>query len=83
MLDTVATNTARDLGARLMALTIWGSKASGGSYAAIAALTNIVATLVAIMFYEFMLADSSRGKSCLPIRQPQPSPSTTYSSASR
>ncbi|KAI0331215.1 aquaporin-like protein [Cubamyces sp. BRFM 1775] len=57
---TVATNAARDVGARLMALTIWGMPASGGSYAAIAALTNIPATLLAVAFYEFVLADSSR-----------------------
>ncbi|KAI0644605.1 aquaporin-like protein [Trametes meyenii] len=56
----VATNAARDVGARLMALTIWGKDASGGSYAAIAALTNIPATLLAVAFYEFILADSSR-----------------------
>ncbi|KAI0661138.1 aquaporin-like protein [Cubamyces menziesii] len=57
---TVATNAARDVGARLMALTIWGMPAGGGSYAAIAALTNIPATLLAVAFYEFVLADSSR-----------------------
>ncbi|KAI0745100.1 aquaporin-like protein [Earliella scabrosa] len=56
----IATNAARDVGARLMALTIWGLPASGGSYAAIAALTNIPATLLAVLFYEFVLADSSR-----------------------
>ena len=44
-----------------MALTIWGMPAGGGSYAAIAALTNIPATLLAVAFYEFVLADSSRG----------------------
>ncbi|KAJ3551987.1 hypothetical protein NM688_g4395 [Phlebia brevispora] len=56
----LATNTARDLGARFMTMSIWGIKASGGTYAAIAALTNIPATLCAIMFYEVFLADSSR-----------------------
>ncbi|KAI0371077.1 aquaporin-like protein [Pilatotrama ljubarskyi] len=56
----VATNAARDVGARLMAITIWGRAAGGGSYAAIAALTNIPATLLAVAFYEFVLADSSR-----------------------
>ncbi|KAI0768698.1 aquaporin-like protein [Trametes elegans] len=56
----VATNAARDVGCRLMALTIWGTAAGGGSYAAIAALTNIPATLLAVAFYEFILADSSR-----------------------
>jgi len=56
----IALNTARDLGARLFALTIWGKEASGGSYAAIAALTNIPATLLAILAYEILHTDSSR-----------------------
>lgn len=58
----LAANSARDIGGRMMALTIWGSDAGGGSYAALAALTNIPATLLGAMFYEFFLADSSRGK---------------------
>ena len=58
---SVAANSARDIGARLMVLTVWGLKAGGGSYAALAALTNIPATIVGILFYEFILADSSRG----------------------
>ncbi|OBZ67054.1 Glycerol uptake facilitator protein [Grifola frondosa] len=56
----VATNAARDVGSRLMALTIWGLKAGGGPYAAIAALTNIPATLAAAVFYELVFTDSSR-----------------------
>lgn len=59
--SAVSTNTARDLGSRFMVLTIWGRGASGGSYAAIAALANIPATFSAALFYEFILADSSRG----------------------
>lgn len=46
-----------------MALTIWGRGASGGNYAAITALVNIPATFSAALFYEFILADSSRGQS--------------------
>jgi hypothetical protein len=42
-------------------MSIWGMKASGGKYAAIAALTNILAMLFAVILYEFLLADSSRG----------------------
>ena len=61
--DLVAANTARDLGGRLAAIAIWGTKANGGSYAAIAALTNIPATVLAYSFYEFVLKDSSRGTS--------------------
>ncbi|KAJ7204180.1 putative aquaporin 2 [Mycena pura] len=56
----LSANAARDLGGRLAALTIWGKGASGGAYAAIAALTNIPATLLAYVTYEFMLADSDR-----------------------
>ncbi|KAH9940547.1 aquaporin-like protein [Epithele typhae] len=56
----IATNAARDVGARLMALTIWGLPAGGGSYAAIAALTNFPATICAMLFYTYVLSDSSR-----------------------
>lgn len=54
-----------------MVLTIWGLPAGGGAYAAIAALTNIPATLLAVLFYEYVLADSSRG----PYRTVPPIPS--------
>ncbi|KAI0743405.1 aquaporin-like protein [Daedaleopsis nitida] len=56
----VATNSARDVGARLMALTVWGIDAGGGPYAAITALTNIPATMLAAVIYETFLADYSR-----------------------
>jgi hypothetical protein len=42
-------------------MSIWGMKASGGNYAALAALTNIPAMLFAVLLYEIFLADSSRG----------------------
>jgi hypothetical protein len=45
-----------------MALTIWGKKAAGGNYAAIAALVNIPATIVGCMIYESFLTDTSRGE---------------------
>ena len=38
--------------------------ASGGSYAAIAALTNIPAMFLAYIIYEFLLMDTDRGTSC-------------------
>ncbi|EIM91284.1 aquaporin-like protein [Stereum hirsutum FP-91666 SS1] len=56
----LAANPARDIGARLMAITIWGLKASGGRYAAIAGLTSIPATVCSFLCYEFMFVDSSR-----------------------
>ncbi|OCH92657.1 aquaporin-like protein [Obba rivulosa] len=56
----LAANSARDVGGRLAALTIWGSQASGGRYAAISALTNIPATLLASIFYETVFNDGSR-----------------------
>lgn len=58
----LAANSARDVGGRLAALTIWGKAASGGRYAAIAALTNIPATTLAVFFYQLLLGDSSRRK---------------------
>jgi glycerol uptake facilitator-like aquaporin len=57
----IAANTARDVGGRMMAVTIWGTKAAGGAYAALAALTNIFATWVGLFVYEAFFADSSRG----------------------
>ncbi|KAJ7775497.1 aquaporin-like protein [Mycena metata] len=56
----LAANAARDVGGRLVALTVWGLPAGGGSYAAIAALTNIPATLLGCVAYELMLSDSDR-----------------------
>ena len=60
----MAANSARDVGGRLAALSIWGLKASGGKYAALAALTNIPAMLLAVLLYELFLTDSSRGGIC-------------------
>ncbi|KAH0585137.1 hypothetical protein H2248_008396 [Termitomyces sp. 'cryptogamus'] len=56
----IALNSARDIGGRMLALTIWGRKAAGGKYAAIAALTNIPATLLGAFLYEIFLTDSDR-----------------------
>ncbi|KAJ7114161.1 aquaporin-like protein [Mycena crocata] len=57
----LAANTARDLGGRFAAMTIWGKDAAGPSgYAAIAALTNIPATILACIVYELMFVDSDR-----------------------
>ena len=61
MSPSVAANAARDVGGRLAVVTLWGTKAGGGSYAALAALTNIPATLIGAILYEFVFADSSRG----------------------
>lgn len=44
-----------------MAMTIWGPKASGGAYAAISALTNTPATILAFAVYDFLLGSSTRG----------------------
>ncbi|TRM64676.1 putative aquaporin 2 [Schizophyllum amplum] len=56
----LAANAARDVGGRLAAMTIWGMDASGGAYAAIAALTNIPAMLLAYVMYELLLMDTDR-----------------------
>ncbi|KAJ7084616.1 putative aquaporin 2 [Mycena belliarum] len=58
----LSANAARDLGGRFAALTIWGKDAVGPQkgYAAISALTNIPATILAAIVHEFMFVDSSR-----------------------
>jgi len=56
----LAANTARDVGGRMMAVAIWGTKASGGAYAAIAALTNIFTACLSLVVYEALFVDSSR-----------------------
>ncbi|KZO92023.1 aquaporin-like protein [Calocera viscosa TUFC12733] len=56
----LSANSARDIGSRIMVLCIWGSKAAGGPYAAIAALTNIPATLLAAVVYDYVLRDTDR-----------------------
>ncbi|KAJ7654288.1 putative aquaporin 2 [Mycena rosella] len=57
----LSANSARDLGGRFAALTIWGKDAVGiPGYAAIAALTNIPATILACIVYELMFVDSDR-----------------------
>ena len=61
----LALNTARDLGGRFAAMTIFGAKANGGRYAAIAALTNIFATPLSYVIYQVAFADSARGKCSL------------------
>ncbi|KAI6115624.1 aquaporin-like protein [Pisolithus croceorrhizus] len=63
-------NTARDVGGRLMAITIWGLKASGGTYAAISALTNTPATMLAFAVYDFLLGSSTRMSDTLYVTPP-------------
>ncbi|XP_006459394.1 hypothetical protein AGABI2DRAFT_177352 [Agaricus bisporus var. bisporus H97] len=53
-------NTSRDLGGRFWAMTIWGTRASAGGYAAITSLTNIEAAIVAVFLYEVFMIDSRR-----------------------
>ncbi|CAE6438370.1 unnamed protein product [Rhizoctonia solani] len=57
---TIATNAARDFGARCAAAAIWGRDAFPSPYSAISTLANIPAMLCAVLFYEFFLSDSSR-----------------------
>ncbi|KAJ7056744.1 aquaporin-like protein [Mycena amicta] len=58
----LSANAARDLGGRFAAFTIWGKGAVGASkgYVAIAALTNIPATVLAFVVHEVMFIDSDR-----------------------
>ncbi|KAG5720242.1 Aquaporin-7 [Termitomyces sp. T112] len=59
-LPGLVANSSRDIGGRLMAMTIWGSGAAGDAYSAISALTNIPAMLFAAFLYELFLTDSDR-----------------------
>ncbi|KAF4613507.1 hypothetical protein D9613_007568 [Agrocybe pediades] len=56
----VSLNAARDVGARLAAMVIFGMDAKGDSYSAITSLVNIPATMLAAFIYEFFLVDSDR-----------------------
>jgi glycerol uptake facilitator-like aquaporin len=56
----ISLNAARDVGARLAAMTIWGVKARGGPYSAISALVNIPATMLGAVIYEWFIVDSDR-----------------------
>jgi len=56
----LALNAARDFGARIFVMSVWGLRAAGGPYAAIACLTNIPATILAAFIYEFFLTDPDR-----------------------
>jgi len=56
---SIATNTARDLGTRLVAAIFYGGEAfTYRNYSWIPILTNIPATLIAIAFYELVCRDS-------------------------
>ncbi|PPQ95243.1 hypothetical protein CVT26_014934 [Gymnopilus dilepis] len=56
----ISLNAARDVGARLAAMTIWGLEARGTRYSAITALVNIPATMTAAFIYEWFIVDSDR-----------------------
>ncbi|KAF8338746.1 aquaporin-like protein [Cantharellus anzutake] len=57
---TLSTNVARDVGARLGAIAIWGTNAWGGRYGAMSAFTPFLSTFLAACIYEFLLVDTSR-----------------------
>ena len=58
--NTISTNTARDLGTRIVAAIFFGKEAFtyDNSYSWIAILVNIPATLFATGFYELVVRDS-------------------------
>ncbi|PWY97625.1 aquaporin-like protein [Testicularia cyperi] len=58
--SNVAANTARDLGARFTCGIFWGSECFPAGYSALAALTNIPATLIGCGIYTFFLSDTRR-----------------------
>lgn len=57
---TIVTNSARDVGARFACGAIWGSECFPSRYTALAALTNIPASLFGIAIYTFFLSDTRR-----------------------
>lgn len=56
----IAINSARDLGARFAMACIYGRKVFPGKYAALSALTNILATQVGAMFQLLFMSDTVR-----------------------
>lgn len=56
----IALNTARDVGARFACGAIYGSQCFPAKYTALAALTNIPATIIAVALYTFIFSDSRR-----------------------
>jgi hypothetical protein len=58
--NTISTNTARDLGTRIVAAIFFGREAFtfDNSYSWISILVNIPATLFATTFYELLVRDS-------------------------
>lgn len=60
--NTISTNTARDLGTRIVAAIFFGGEAFtfDNSYAWIAILVNIPATIFGTAYYEFLIRDSLR-----------------------
>lgn len=63
--SNVATNTARDLGARFACGVFWGTECFPAKYSALAALTNIPATLLGVAVYTFFLSDTRRPPSAV------------------
>lgn len=56
---TISTNMARDLGTRIVAAIFYGREAfTYMTYAPIAILVNIPATIFATAYYEFLMRDS-------------------------
>ncbi|CDU26004.1 related to aquaporin 3 [Sporisorium scitamineum] len=58
--SNVAANSARDIGARFVCGMFWGSECFPAKYSALAALTNIPATLIGCAIYTFFLSDTRR-----------------------
>lgn len=58
--SNVAANSARDVGARFVCGMFWGTECFPSRYSALAALTNIPATLIGCGIYTFFLSDTRR-----------------------
>jgi glycerol uptake facilitator-like aquaporin len=76
--DTVVLNTARDLGGRFACGVIYGSDCFPTKYSALAALTNIPATILGVLTQTLLFMDSNR-----PVVNPAPEGSAEMMSIRR
>jgi glycerol uptake facilitator-like aquaporin len=72
--DTVTLNTARDLGGRFAAACIYGTAVFPSRFTALAALTNILGTLLGGAIQVFFLSDHRRAK----LHHPPPTHTAGY-----
>ena len=67
--NTIALNTARDVGGRLACAAVYGRKCWAGNYAALSSLTNILATMVGASESHIPLLQKQHNLISLPVIQ--------------